>query len=113
MSFATRNNRARYSIRFVTFRDDVINETTTYAVYGLGIKYGRYGETPYVDIYPAGEVPEDVYRLNLPKWMMNDINRIMSTDADMMDINAGKVGAKFNAITGKNGDTHMVEWVDL
>lgn len=115
MSFATRNNRKNYNVNYVTFRSAEIKLESLYNVYGLGIKEGKYGEQPYVDIYPLGSTPDtgSVYRLTLPTWMMNDIKTIMGRDEDIADINNGKVGVVFHKLETKNGDTHKTEWIDL
>lgn len=114
MSFATRHNKTG-AVRFVSFKDtDIIKMGTTYTAVAVGTKDGKYGEQPYVDLVRQDDLEDDTtYRLNLPKWMLEDIKTIANNAVDVADLEACKVGIKFAETKGKNGDTHTVEWVDL
>lgn len=114
MSFATRHNRTT-AVRFVSFKNtDIIKMDTMYTAVAVGIRDGKYGEQPYVDLIRQDDVTDETtYRLNLPSWMLDDIKTIANNAVDVADLEACKVGVKFAQAKGKNGDTHTVEWFDL
>ncbi len=66
----------------------------------------RYGHTPVA--------ATDLFYVNLPAHLLNDVKNIIQDQNTVNDINAGKCGFKVRVYTNKNGsDSYSVEWVDI
>lgn len=84
----------------------------------IGIYNGKlYGRQPYVDIEHGtkNDKGEEVahVRVTLPKWMLDDVEKMMHDEAVMKEIKDGIVYAEFESVKTKSGNsTCRVHWIE-
>lgn len=115
MSFARRHNKVnKWNIDTTNFEymkiKDIVaadGEDVTYKVYGVTVtRKGKYGDS-------ASVILENCF-VNLPKRMLDDVEKILTSDEDMHDIISGKVGIEFYSYRGKDDSTYYsANWIDL
>lgn len=110
MSFSTRRNKGSiFNVNtegFEFIKLSELDDDIVYPIRGLHVFKTRYGYSPAAIL--------DNCFVNLPKHMYDDVADILSTEEDIEDIKAGKVGIVKRKYTGKDGNQYIgCSWADI